>query len=82
MKTYTKCCSIHHRMQSFISRRRWEDIIKTDVQEIGFGNVHWTDPGQHRDMWRALANNSDDTSGHINCRKFLEQNSAAYHVVR
>jgi len=55
MKTYTKCCSVHHRMYSFISRRRWEDIIKIDVQEIGLGDVHWIGLSQHRDRWRAAA---------------------------
>jgi hypothetical protein len=36
------------------SRRRWEDNIKMDLREIGFGDVdwiHWT-----QDTWRALVN--------------------------
>jgi hypothetical protein len=37
-------------------RRRWEDNIKMDLREIGFGDVgriHWA---QDRDRWRALVN--------------------------
>jgi hypothetical protein len=35
-------------------KRRWEDIIKMDLQEVGWGG--WTDPAQDRDRWRALVN--------------------------
>jgi hypothetical protein len=37
-------------------RRRWEDNIKMDLKEIGFGDVdliHWA---PDRDRWRALVN--------------------------
>jgi hypothetical protein len=34
-------------------RRRWEDNIKMDLGEIGFGDVHLA---QDRDRWRALVN--------------------------
>jgi hypothetical protein len=37
-------------------RRRWEDNIKMDLREIGFGDVDWIHLAQHRDRWRALAN--------------------------
>jgi hypothetical protein len=37
-------------------RRRWEDNIKMDLREIGFGDVDWTQLAQDRDMWRALVN--------------------------
>jgi hypothetical protein len=36
-------------------RRRWEDNIKIDVQEVGWG-VDWIDLAQERDSWRALVN--------------------------
>jgi hypothetical protein len=39
-----------------IIRRRWEDNIKIDLQEIGFGDVDWIDLAQDRDRWRALVN--------------------------
>jgi hypothetical protein len=36
-------------------RRRWEDNIKMDVQEVGWG-MGWIDLAQDRDRWRALLN--------------------------
>jgi hypothetical protein len=37
-------------------RRRWEDNIKMDLGEIGFGDVDWIHLAQDRDRWRALVN--------------------------
>jgi hypothetical protein len=37
-------------------RRRWEDNIKMDLREIGFGDVDWIRLAQDRDRWRALVN--------------------------
>jgi hypothetical protein len=37
-------------------RRRWEDNIKIDVREIGWGGMDWIDLAQDRDQWRALVN--------------------------
>jgi hypothetical protein len=37
-------------------RRRWEDNIKMDLREIGFGDVDWIRWAQDRDRWRALVN--------------------------
>jgi hypothetical protein len=35
-------------------RRRWEDIIKMDLQEVGGGCGDWMELAQDRDRWRAL----------------------------
>ena len=35
-------------------RRRWEDNIKMDLQEIGGGRGDWMELAQDRDGWRAL----------------------------
>jgi hypothetical protein len=35
-------------------RRRWEDNIKMDVQEVGGGHGDWKELAQDRDEWRAL----------------------------
>ena len=35
-------------------RRRWEDNIKTDLQEVGRGGEDWMVLAQDRDRWRAL----------------------------
>jgi hypothetical protein len=37
-------------------RCRWEDNIKMDLWEIGFGYVDWVHWAQDRDRWRALVN--------------------------
>ena len=37
-------------------RRRWEDNINTDLQEVGCGDMDWIDLAQDRDRWRALVN--------------------------
>ena len=37
-----------------IPRRRWEDNIKKDLQEVGRGCVDWMELAQDRDSWRAL----------------------------
>jgi len=36
-------------------RRRWEDNIKMDLQEVGRG-ADWMELTQDRDRWRALVN--------------------------
>ena len=35
-------------------RRRWEDNIKIDLQEVGRGCGDWMELAQDRDRWRAL----------------------------
>jgi hypothetical protein len=38
------------------SRRRWEDNIKMDLQEVGCGGMDWIDLAQDMDRWRAFVN--------------------------
>ena len=35
-------------------RRRWEDNIKMDLQEVGCGGMDWFDMAQDRDRRRAV----------------------------
>jgi hypothetical protein len=35
-------------------RRRWEDNIKMDVEEVGGGRGDWMELAQDSDKWRAL----------------------------
>jgi hypothetical protein len=38
------------------TRRRWEDNIKMEFQEVGCGGMGWIELAQDRDSWRALVN--------------------------
>jgi hypothetical protein len=35
-------------------RRRWEDNIRMDLQEVGCGCVDWMELAQNRNRWLAL----------------------------
>ena len=37
-------------------RRRWEDNIRMDLEEIGINAGNWVDSAQDRDYWRTLVN--------------------------
>ena len=37
-------------------RRRWEDNIKMDIQEVGCGGMDWIELAHYRERWRALVN--------------------------
>jgi len=37
-------------------RRRWEDNIKMDIQEVGCGGMDWIEVAEDRDRWRAIMN--------------------------
>jgi hypothetical protein len=37
-------------------RRRWLEIIKMDLREIGWCGMEWTDLAQDRGQWKAVVN--------------------------
>ena len=37
-------------------RRRWEDNIKMDIEEVGCGGMDWIELAQVRDRWQAAVN--------------------------
>jgi hypothetical protein len=37
-------------------RRRWEDNIKRDLQDVGCGVTDWIELAQDRDRWRENVN--------------------------
>jgi hypothetical protein len=53
-------------------RRRWEDNIKMDFQEVGWGGKDWIELDQDKDRWRALVNAVMKLSGSIKCGEFLD----------
>jgi hypothetical protein len=38
------------------TRHRWEDNLKMDLHEVGWGGMDWIDLAQDRDRWRVLVN--------------------------
>ena len=51
-------------------RRRWEDNIKMDLQEVG-GGGDWMELAQDRDRWRALVFTVMNFRVPINAGNFL-----------
>jgi hypothetical protein len=51
--------------------RMWEDNIKIDFREIGWGDVGWIDLLQDRENWRALVNTVMNLQVPQNVEKFL-----------
>ena len=43
----------HLRVNNSLSRS-WEDNIRMDLREVGYGCVDWMELAQDRDRWRAL----------------------------
>ena len=37
-------------------RRRWEDNVRMDLEEIGLNAGNWVDSAQDRDYWKTLVN--------------------------
>jgi len=53
-------------------RRRWEDSIKIDLQEVGCGSMDWIELDNDRDRWRALVNAVINLRGSIKCAGFFD----------
>jgi hypothetical protein len=52
-------------------RHRWEDNMKMDLQEVGFGVMDWIDLAQDREKWRAIVNAVMNFRVPLNARNFL-----------
>jgi hypothetical protein len=52
-------------------RRRWEDNIKMDLQEVGGGRGDWMELAQDRDRWRGTCGYGEELSSSINAWNFL-----------
>jgi hypothetical protein len=50
---------------------RWDDNIKTDLQEIGWGGMDWIDMAQDKNGWRALVNAVMNLRVPLNAGNFL-----------
>jgi len=52
-------------------RRRWEDNIKTDLQEVGCGVMDWIELAQDKESWQALVSTVINLWVPQNARNFL-----------
>jgi hypothetical protein len=50
-------------------RHRWEDGIKMDLRDTGFGDVDWIHLAQDRDMWQTHEH-GDEPSSSRKCGEF------------
>ena len=53
------------------ARRRWEDSIEMDLQEVGCGDMDLVDLAQDRDRWWTLVNAVMNFRFPYNARNFL-----------
>ena len=52
-------------------RRRWENNIKMNLQEVGCGDMDWIELAQDRNRWRALVNAVMNLGIRQNAENFL-----------
>jgi hypothetical protein len=52
-------------------RRKWEDNIKRDLQDVGWVGMDWIDLAQNRGKWGGSCECGNGTSGSIKCGEFL-----------
>ena len=53
-------------------RRRWEDNIKVDLQEVGCEGMDWIDLAEDRDRWAGTCECGDEPLVCMKCGGFLE----------
>jgi hypothetical protein len=52
-------------------RRRWDDNIKMDLQEVVCRGMDWIEMAQDRDRWPALVNSAMNLRAPLNTENFL-----------
>jgi hypothetical protein len=52
-------------------RRRWEDNILVDLQEVGSGGMDWIELAQDRGRWRGTCKCGNEPSGSKNSGSLL-----------
>ena len=60
-------------MRTARPRRKWENNIKMDIQEVGWeGGKDWIDLAQDKESLRGSCECGNELSGSVKCRKFLD----------
>jgi hypothetical protein len=52
-------------------KRRWEDNIKLDLQEVGCGGVDWIDVALDGDKVAGICDCGNEPSGSVKCGEFV-----------
>ena len=55
-----------------IPRRKGEDNIKRDLQDLAWVGMDWIDLAQNRDKWGGSCECGNETSVSIKCGEFLD----------
>jgi hypothetical protein len=55
------------------TRHKWEDNIRLDIEEVGYGGMGWIDLVQDRDKWWELVNAAMTLQVFIKCVEFFDQ---------
>jgi hypothetical protein len=50
---------------------RWEDNVKLDLQEVGYGCMDRIELTQDRGKWRGTCESGNELTGSIKCGEFL-----------
>jgi hypothetical protein len=53
-------------------RRRWENNIKMDLQEVGYGGMDWIDLAQDMGQVAESCMRGNETSGSMKCGEFFD----------
>jgi hypothetical protein len=54
------------------SRCRWEDNIRMDLSEIGWGGMDWIHLAQDRSQWLSSCEHGNEPSGSIKGGEYLD----------
>ena len=59
-------------------RRRWEDNIKMDLREVGWGGMDWINVAQDRDRQRGVVNTARNLRVPQNAGNFFSFGSSSF----
>jgi hypothetical protein len=66
------CGKPEGRSQLIRPRRRWEDNIKADLQEVGCGSMDWIELAKEKRQVVGICEYCNESVGPIKCMEFLD----------
>jgi len=61
-------------------RVEWRAVLKTDLQDVGWGDIDWLAQAQYRDMWMALVSVHKMRGFYYLCEHPLASHEGLYSV--